>query len=277
MTGSSLTGRIKAIDFKRKINCWYFTGTAARPVIAHCSEGGGMEILSVSNTLNQESAIKLGEVIFWPSKRLLLKQGTSFKLRYKESETLFLLCQRYPNAVSRQEFEKTVWSEGYVIAHTITQTIKSLRTALGDLDRELVVTLPKQGYALNLMPLPCADTASPSEEIHPVSDPLENMDKGEEPNFSPVSQSHRCRVLGVFLGAVLIFCGLFHVGRHLTWAYYEVISSPNQLIKIGLDDKKDASFIKGHTASSYYLLKKVDGRFMACLRYKGGVKCEFEN
>jgi len=141
----------------------------------------------------------------------------------------------------------------------------------------LVITLPKQGYALNLMPLPCADIASPSEEKHSISDPLEIADEVDEPNFHTETRSYRFRSLGVFFAVMLIFSGLFQVGKHLTWAYIETIANPNQLLEIGLDEKKDASFINKHMASPYYLLKKVDGRYMACLNYKEGVKCEFEN
>lgn len=236
-----------------------------------------METLSIDSPLNQASAIKLGEIIFWPGKRLLLKQGKYLKLRYKESEALRLLCQRYPNAVSRQEFEHTVWTEGYVIAHTITQTIKSLRAALGDLERELVITLPKQGYALNTMPTLCSDAIAQVDESEKISPTLNAVENDAVSYGARIVRHFRGGSLNVLFSMLLICYALFQAGGYLTWMCLEPIPDAKPLIKINLDEVKDAAFIKEHTASSYYLIKKINGQYLACFRYKGGVKCNSES
>jgi len=234
-----------------------------------------MEDLSTACTFGHGSVIKLGDILFWPGKHLLLKNGTSLKLRHKESETLLLLCQRYPNAVSRQEFEQTVWPEGYVIAHTITQTIKGLRDALGDLSREIVVTLPKQGYALNHPPSECSDAiVLPDDEK--VATP-EWVDQNASYYTINLPGQSSCLMAGILLGIILIFYIFFQFGRYMTWAPLQPDASALHPIQIGFDDKLDAPFLKERRDSAYYLLKKVEGHYLGCYRYKKGVKCESEN
>lgn len=228
---------------------------------------------SNTSTLGRGSAIRLGEILFWPGKHLLLKKGVFLKLRHKESETLLLLCQHYPNAVSRQVFEQAVWPEGYVIAHTITQTVKGLRDALGDLSREIVVTLPKQGYALNQSPTVCSDQiALPAEQS------VEPELTGEGTPYYTVALPWKCcsHWAGIFLGFLLIFCGLFQFGGYLTKVYLEPSMDVLHPIKIGFDGKLDAPFLREHADSPYYMLKKIDGQYIACFHYKQGVKCESE-
>lgn len=258
--------------------------------------------------------IRIGDIVFSPDKRILLKQAGPAKLRHKEAEALWLLCKRYPDHVSRQEFETAIWSEGYVISHTITQTIRSLRAALGDAGRTIVVTLPKQGYALNLMPQFCDDEA-PSEPPCRVSAEVQNAapatdfveDEASSGVLSTVSETatqvvppvlesvrhvlnesaisdlrNPIRQTQLWQRACLIgaslgaaFTMMWLIGKWLNRARIEPVDVLHPIVRIGLDNNKDSKIINEIRSPAFYLLKKVGKRYLACRLYKGGEKCDF--
>lgn len=256
--------------------------------------------------------IRIGDIVFSPDKRILLKQAGPAKLRHKEAEALWLLCKRYPDHVSRQEFETAIWSEGYVISHTITQTIRSLRAALGDAERTIVVTLPKQGYALNLMPQfrddeVCSEsprlvsvetqnasaTAGSEDEggatglptVVPATPAVSHATEGIEPvlNTSALSNPRkpigklqfwpRACLIGASLGAA--FTLMWPLGEWLNRVRIEPVDALHPLVKIDLDNNKDSKIISEIRGPDFYLLKKVGKRYLACRLYKEGEKCDF--
>ncbi|WP_258179870.1 winged helix-turn-helix domain-containing protein, partial [Yersinia pseudotuberculosis] len=96
--------------------------------------------------------IVINDVFFTPQKRTIDRNGKITKIRNKESELLSLLCEYYPEPISREDIEKRLWEGSYVTDNTLTQTISNLRHALDDKKHELVVTIPKKGYRIGIKP-----------------------------------------------------------------------------------------------------------------------------
>lgn len=89
---------------------------------------------------------------FNPAYRGLYIKGELLRLRKKQAEVLTLLCERYPNPVSYEEFLSEVWGGTYVTSQSISQVIRSLRLCLGDDSKSIIITISKLGYQLNAQP-----------------------------------------------------------------------------------------------------------------------------
>lgn len=74
------------------------------------------------------------------------------QLRIKEAELLKYLCQRYPDVALRIEIAENVWANTYASEFTINQTVNSLRSKLFNQGKALIITVPKRGYKLGVIP-----------------------------------------------------------------------------------------------------------------------------
>lgn len=84
--------------------------------------------------------------------REVIVKGVVKRIRYKESLVLKMLVENYPNKVSRKVLSDSIWGSTYVFDETINQTVKNLRIALEDKNKELIITLPRFGYSFGLKP-----------------------------------------------------------------------------------------------------------------------------
>lgn len=89
-------------------------------------------------------------VFFNPRHRMLSVDGVSVRLRKKESEVLSLLCDKYPDPVTHDDFFKHIWRGQVVTVQSIAQSIRSLRVITGDHNRDIITTIPKLGYQLSV-------------------------------------------------------------------------------------------------------------------------------
>lgn len=85
--------------------------------------------------------------------RILQHAEEVIQLRKKEADVLALLCDKYPNPVSQNDFLMKVWGGGYVTSQSIAQVIRSLRLSLGDKKKSIISTIPKLGYKLTVTPV----------------------------------------------------------------------------------------------------------------------------
>jgi len=80
----------------------------------------------------------------------LYKAGRKIKLQVQPFQVLALLLERPGEVVTREEFEKKLWSGDTFVdfEHSLNTAIKKLRHALGDDKKKprFVETLPKRGY-----------------------------------------------------------------------------------------------------------------------------------
>ena len=86
-------------------------------------------------------------------------QSKTAHLRRKELEILALLASVGGQVVSRQAFIAVVWDGNNMVGdHAITNTMSSLRQALGDDDSDhpLIRTIPRRGYQLAVPVQPTA-------------------------------------------------------------------------------------------------------------------------
>lgn len=125
---------------------------------------------------------------FNPNLRTLKFNGNHLQLRKKQSDVLALLCTKFPEPVSQDEFLKVVWNGGYVTSQSIAQIIRSLRVSLGDETKSIIVTIPKLGYKLNAQPysekngagvdnssIETRPVAKREEEISPLNTPSDML------------------------------------------------------------------------------------------------------
>lgn len=84
--------------------------------------------------------------------RTLQRSEETIQLRKKEADVLALLCDKFPNPVSQNDFLAEVWGGSYVTSQSIAQVIRSLRLILCDEKKNIILTIPKLGYKLAATP-----------------------------------------------------------------------------------------------------------------------------
>ncbi|CCG87056.1 transcriptional regulator [Erwinia piriflorinigrans] len=100
-----------------------------------------------------DSKIYFLDFTFNPKTRSLQKSDSRIQLRKKQADVLNLLCAKYPEPVSREDFLAGAWDGGYVTTQSIAQVIRSLRLNLDDSNKKIIVTIPKLGYRFTVQPL----------------------------------------------------------------------------------------------------------------------------
>ncbi|TDT73895.1 DNA-binding winged helix-turn-helix (wHTH) protein [Litoreibacter halocynthiae] len=77
-------------------------------------------------------------------------QGQPIALRAKSLLFLKTLLERHGRIVSKSELAETVWSGLIVSDESISQCVADIRRFLGDENRAVLETFPKQGYRINV-------------------------------------------------------------------------------------------------------------------------------
>lgn len=78
----------------------------------------------------------------------LLSAGHTTRLRPRTAEFLAYLLQHPGRIITKDELLRGVWSDAIVTEDSLVQCVKEIRQALGGEHRELIRTVPRQGYAL---------------------------------------------------------------------------------------------------------------------------------
>ena len=97
---------------------------------------------------------------------LITPDGEEIRLRAKTHQVFELLASKSNEVVAREDLVTSVWSDVIVSDDTLSQSIKEIRKALGDSDRKILETIPRQGYLLKAV-----KTAPSSEVISSSSRP----------------------------------------------------------------------------------------------------------
>ena len=103
-----------------------------------------MERLEPARTL-----LRFDEFLVDPEARTLLRDGEPVPLTPKVFAVLLVLLEKPGQVVSKDELLRRVWPDSAVTEANLTQSISTLRKALGERaqDRRYVVTVPGQGYS----------------------------------------------------------------------------------------------------------------------------------
>jgi DNA-binding winged helix-turn-helix (wHTH) protein len=91
---------------------------------------------------------RFDEFTLSPSRRMLLRAGREVPLIPRYFDLLLLLVERRHQVVHRQEILDAVWSEVVVSDGALSQAVRTLRRALGDVAREplFIRTVSRHGY-----------------------------------------------------------------------------------------------------------------------------------
>lgn len=158
----------------------------------------------------------IGEYLYSSTSGVLSKDNNLSRLRAKESALLNALIKQVPNVLSRDNIVQELYENTYATDATINQLVKRLRKAMGDDQRSLIRTIPKQGYLLAIAPKLVEESPHSSPEIpakylaveHGDFDPIdvnvEELNRLNDNNIRPQDESRLQR-----FGAVTVIGCLF--------------------------------------------------------------------
>lgn len=99
----------------------------------------------------KSGTLQIGKILYDPTTRALTYiDGSDARLRNKSRAVLVYLLKHPNRTVSKTDILDNVWSEVTVSDESLVQCIGDIRRLLGDGDRKLVETVPREGYRLNL-------------------------------------------------------------------------------------------------------------------------------
>ena len=88
----------------------------------------------------------LGVTLTGADGSLSSRAGDTIELRPQSREVLRLLANAPNRIVSKEEFTDVVWDGRMVSEDSLVQCIAEIRSAIGDSDRKIIQTVPRQGY-----------------------------------------------------------------------------------------------------------------------------------
>ncbi|MEE4210343.1 MAG: winged helix-turn-helix domain-containing protein, partial [Parvularcula sp.] len=80
--------------------------------------------------------------------RLFDADGRELELRHKTREVLAVLVKTRGRTVSREALIASVWEGRDVAADSVAQCVSEIRQVLGDAEKRVLETVPRQGYRL---------------------------------------------------------------------------------------------------------------------------------
>jgi len=95
--------------------------------------------------------VHLGDIRFNPTTRTLtFKDGRPAQLRNKSKEVLRFLVKNPSRTVTKNEMIEAVWSDVAGSDESLVQCIADIRRVIGKDARQIVETLPREGYQMHL-------------------------------------------------------------------------------------------------------------------------------
>ncbi len=99
----------------------------------------------------KSGAFHLGDVTFDSTTRTLTdKDGRPAQLRNKSKDVLACLLETPNRTVTKAKILNSVWSDVTVSDESLVQCIADIRRIIGKDSRQIVETVPRQGYRINL-------------------------------------------------------------------------------------------------------------------------------
>ncbi|WP_373953639.1 transcriptional regulator [Vibrio pomeroyi] len=162
----------------------------------------------------------IGEYLYSSTSGVLSKDDNLTRLRAKESALLNALIKRVPDVLSRENIVQELYENTYATDATINQLVKRLRKAMGDDQRSLIRTIPKQGYLLAIAPklvekhphsspeIPAKYLAVEHGDFDPVDVKVEELNRVNTHSIQPKDESRLQRfgaatVIGCLLAVVI--------------------------------------------------------------------------
>lgn len=131
---------------------------------------------------------RFGEFVVSPRHRILLRGGDEVPLIPRYLDLLLLLVERRHEAIHRREIMDRVWSDVVVSDGALSQAVRTLRRALGDVSREpsYIRTVSRHGYQFVHV-----SVAEEPDEGPLVSAPLRSaadaLESGDDPFEAPLA------------------------------------------------------------------------------------------
>jgi non-specific serine/threonine protein kinase len=80
----------------------------------------------------------------------LLRDGREIRLRAKTFQVLVYLYEHQGHMVAKEDLFRAVWPDTFVSDDSLTKCVHEIRDALGDHDRQLLKTVPRRGFILDV-------------------------------------------------------------------------------------------------------------------------------
>lgn len=96
--------------------------------------------------------VQIGNVIFCSqSRNLKYHDGRAARLRHKSMEVLRFLVENHGRTVSKVDIMDHVWADVTVSDESLVQCIADIRRVVGSDARQIIETIPREGYRLNIL------------------------------------------------------------------------------------------------------------------------------
>jgi DNA-binding winged helix-turn-helix (wHTH) protein/TolB-like protein len=117
----------------------------------YCSDLGLPKGCYVKYKADRLAVVTVGDAVYSLESKLLMDSaGEEVLLRAKSSQVLAFLIERAGQLVSRDAIFEFVWADLEVSDDSLTQCISGIRRAIGDSGHNVLQTVSKRGYILNV-------------------------------------------------------------------------------------------------------------------------------
>ncbi|MGF1697770.1 winged helix-turn-helix domain-containing protein [Vibrio lamellibrachiae] len=220
---------------------------------------------------------QIGDYLFSTSSGVVKFDNKILRLRPREAMLFQAMIDKFPEVLSREEIEKSIWKDLYEANATINQTVRGLRTCLKDGERTFIRTIPKKGYLLSVQPILKESLAEPEPLTERTNAERTDLQEKPAPNISQASSAKVRKSELIILSSLSIAAFLVGVVnttlelKPYTSHYYhghQILfdSSEDELKQLGLIELDQKSIVsKGKIG--YHICNPIE-RGLECRRKK---------
>lgn len=141
----------------------------------------------------EHRAMTFGSFVLDLDRAELFEGSKIIKLRRQSFDVLCYLAERHGKLVEKRELLDSIWGDAEVTEDSLTHCIIDVRRALGDVNRNVIKTIPRRGFVFNL-PVKFASVEAVTAQ-----------------KKSSAMRRHRNAILALTVGALLIFAYQFRL------------------------------------------------------------------
>lgn len=220
-----------------------------------------------SSKMNLSLRYRVGNLLFHPALRIIEHpSGDRLRLRPKENDVFVMLCQSYPGIVPRGDIEREIWGSGVIVTdNSMNQVIKELRKSLNDRENNLIQTVPRMGYVLNVAPAIEEDITPPLSEGQTLTT--------ENALHAPYSLRRDIRFWGGMAGLALIFLAAYEFLTDYYSIHIHDVGQDELPIYSDVTPDKLSPRDKSRITAQTFFIKERSNAVVLCDRYKDGIEC----
>ncbi len=216
---------------------------------------------------------QIGHFQFSPISGVIVIENSTVRLRAKEAAMLAALVQSFPETLTREVIENTLYKNTYATNATINQVVKRLRAEISDEKRNVIRIVPKYGYVLSVTP----ELVSKPAQLQGTTEPINGASNNHHTPPEKTQTASTAAISGALytvlcLSTIAFGYLLADVGKESNY-YFAPLEKEDELLEKSEWQDGDIQTIQDD--SGYFTVYFRSGdKYLTCSNKKATTQCQ---